>query len=54
MNKNQLDSLRKEKEVFSLVRGEYVVKAVWTFIHKNNICFVMEYMHGGDLGNLIK
>lgn len=53
MNKNTLSSLKKENEILSKVQGDYVVKAVYTFTHESYICFVLEYMIGGDLGNII-
>lgn len=30
------------------------MRAVWTFIHLNYICFVMEYLNGGDLGSKLE
>lgn len=54
MNKNHLDSIKKENDIFDSVRGNYVVRAVWTFIHLNYICFVMEYLNGGDLGSKLE
>lgn len=33
---------------------ETVVKALMKFLHENYICFVMEYMIGGDLGSIIE
>lgn len=54
MSKNHLESLKKEQEVFSLLNGDFVVKAIFTFSHENYICFVMEYMIGGDLGSLLE
>lgn len=54
MTKNHLDSLKKENQIFGVVSGDFVVKAVFTFIHENYICFVMEYMYGGDLGSLLE
>ncbi len=53
-NKNQIDSLKKEKEIFGLVSNEFVVKAMFTFAHETYICFVMEYMRGGDLSSLLE
>lgn len=53
MNKNHLESLKKENDILSKVQGDYVVKAVYTFTHESYICFVMEYMLGGDLGSII-
>lgn len=54
MSKNHLDSLKKEQQVFSLLHGDFVVKALFTFSYENYICFVMEYMMGGDLGSLLE
>lgn len=54
MNKNHLDSLKKENQIFKLVDGDFVVKAVFTFTYEIYICFVMEYMLGGDLGSQLE
>lgn len=54
LSKNHLDSLKKEQQVFSLLHGEFVVKALFTFSYENYICFVMEYMMGGDLGSVLE
>ena len=51
--KNHLNSLKKEKEIFSLVEGDFVIKAHFTFTYEYFICFVMEYLKGGDLSSLI-
>ena len=53
MNKNHLDSLKKENQIFGVISNNFVVKAVFTFIHENYICFVMEYLYGGDLSSLL-
>lgn len=54
MGKNQLDSLKKEQQVFGVVTGEYVVKAIFSFVHETFLCIVMEYMKGGDLSSLLE
>lgn len=54
MNENRILSLEAEKNVFKLLQGDYVVKAVFTFTHENYICFVMEYVIGGDFGSLLE
>lgn len=54
MSKNHLDSIKNENEIFGQLNGEFVVKAVFTFVYKNFICFVMEYMIGGDLGSQLE
>lgn len=54
MSKNHLDSITKENEIFRQLNGELAVKAVFTFVYQNFICFVMEYMIGGDLGSQLE
>ena len=54
MGKNQLDSLKKEAQVFGVVSGEYVVKAIFSFVHETFLCIVMEYMKGGDISSLLE
>lgn len=48
-----MESLQTENEIFGMVLGDEVVKAVFTFVHNNCICFVMEYIRGGDLSVLL-
>lgn len=54
MSKNNMDLLRKENQIFTMISGEFVVKALFTFTYETYICFVMEYMHGGDLGSYLE
>ena len=53
MGKNQLDSLKNEAEVYGVISGDYIVKAIFSFIHETFLCIVMEYMIGGDLASLL-
>ena len=53
MNKNQLDSLKAESEVFDRITNEFVVKSYFRFTHETFICFVMEYMYG-DFSQVLK
>lgn len=48
MERNQIESLTAERTVFGVLMGDFVVKAIWTFKHKTFLCFVTEYMRGGD------
>ncbi len=48
-----LEMLRNEKEILSLIQGDYVVNSYFTFIHENFMCFCMEYLPNGDLANLL-
>ena len=53
MNKNKLDSLKAESEVFDRIYNEFVVKSYFRFTHETFICFVMEYMYG-DFAQILK
>ena len=54
MSKNNLNLLQKESEILTILKGKCVVRAVYSFTHETYLCFVMEYMHGGDLGVIIE
>jgi len=54
MNRNNLDSLKKEKKVFQVLKGNWVVKALFTFVHENYLCIVMEFLIGGDFGAILE
>mmetsp|Transcript_17183 Transcript_17183/g.15068 ORF Transcript_17183/g.15068 Transcript_17183/m.15068 type:complete len:112 (+) Transcript_17183:592-927(+) len=50
---NNIDSLKNEKEIFKMLKGNWFVKAVFTFVHENYFCIVMDFMSGGDIGGLL-
>jgi len=52
-NTKELESLRKENKIFGLAKEDFVVRALFTFTHETYICFVMEYMFGGDFGDIL-
>jgi len=54
MERNQIQALWAERDVFSVLKGDFVVKAIWTFRYKSFLCFVMEYMIGGDFGYILE
>lgn len=54
MQSNQIESLVKERQVFEKIRGDFAVKAFWTFKYKSYLCFVMEYMIGGDFASILQ
>lgn len=37
-----------------MLRGDYVVNCVFTFVHDQFICFILEYMMGGDFSHTIE
>ena len=53
LTNNHLNMLKHENDIFKMIKGEMFVNAIFTFSYKNFICFVMEYMYGGDLGALL-
>lgn len=48
IDKNYMKNLLAEKNIFEIISGEYVVKAFYSFLHEHYLCFVLEYMMGGD------
>lgn len=50
---NRLNSLKAEKDIYQQLEGDFVVKAIWTFQHDNLICFVTEFMVGGDFNKML-
>lgn len=51
MKEHELNNIVNERDVFSLVQNEFCVNALGTFVYKTLVCFVIEYMPGGDLFN---
>lgn len=54
MNKNKLEDLKTESKIFDCISSEFVVNAYFKFTYESFICFVMEYLNGGDFGHLLK
>lgn len=54
MSKNKLEDLKTESKIFDCISSEFVVNAFFKFTYETFICFVMEYMNGGDFGHLLK
>lgn len=54
VDSNFMENLVNERNIFQIVSGEHVVTAFYSFIHKNYVCFAMEFMPGGDFGDLMK
>ena len=40
--------------MFCKVKGNYIAKAIYCFTHKNFLIFILEYMEGGDFGDMLK
>jgi serine/threonine protein kinase len=54
MTPSNLASIKRERDIFQLLSGDFVVRAVFTFVYESFVCFVMEYMIGGDFGALLE
>ncbi|CAD8133840.1 unnamed protein product [Paramecium octaurelia] len=50
----QLDTLKAERNIFEILSGDFVVKAYYSFSHEQYLCFVQEYMVGGDFSHILK
>ena len=53
MNRNKEKSLKAESQIFDFITGDYVVRAIFKFTHENFLCFVMDYMEGGDFSYIL-
>ncbi|KAL4464873.1 hypothetical protein ABPG74_011434 [Tetrahymena malaccensis] len=53
LDKKYLETLQSEKNVFEVITGDWVVKAFYSFVHENYLCFVLEYMMGGDFNKIL-
>ena len=51
---SELQKIITERNIFGMLKGKAVVHAISTFLHKEFICFVMDYMPGGDLRGLLE
>ena len=49
IDKKELKNILNERKVFSLLKSNFCVSALGSFVYKSLICFVIEYVPGGDL-----
>ncbi len=54
ISQRQIQNLLTERDVCFMVNHEYVMKAYYSFLYKNNACFVVEFLQGGDLEKLLE
>ncbi|OAF64348.1 hypothetical protein A3Q56_07942, partial [Intoshia linei] len=50
---NKIEATMREKDMYSMMSYELIVKLVCTFQDANNLYFVLNYCHGGDLYTLL-
>ena len=52
--KNQVMNVKAERMILTRLDSPFVVKLFFSFQSKDNLYLVMEYLNGGDCGNLVK
>lgn len=52
-NKKDLKTLKAESRIYDVLSSDFVVKALFKFTYETFLCFVTEYMIGGDFGYLL-
>ena len=50
---NREDYIESEWNVFRQVNCEHIVRCFYTFNYSKYLCFVMEYLNGGDLSFIL-
>lgn len=53
IHKKELKSLQVESKILDVLDSDFVVTSFFQFTHETFLCFVMEYMWGGDFANLL-
>jgi hypothetical protein len=46
---SELTNIMNERDIFDLVQSEFCVNALGTFVYRSLVCFVIDFMEGGDL-----
>ena len=54
VEKDQEEFIKSEVSILQHQNSEYIVKLYYTFQNPKYLFFVMEYMVGGDFGNLLE
>ena len=52
-NVKELENLRRENKILGMIQEDFIAKAFMTFTHETYIFFVMEYIIGGDFGDIL-
>lgn len=52
--RDKLQQIINERNVFGMVRGDLVLHAISTFVHGQFVCFLMDFISGGSLEDLLK
>jgi serine/threonine protein kinase len=49
-----IKSLQNEISIMNVLEGEFLVQAYFSFVQRQSLCIVMEYLYGGDFRNLLE
>ena len=52
--KNLFNLVENEKTILNNINNDFVVKCYYSFSDQDYIYFVMEYLNGGDLSNILR
>jgi tRNA A-37 threonylcarbamoyl transferase component Bud32 len=47
-------NLKSEQSIYKALKGDFVVKALWSFNYSHFVCFVLELMPGGDISHSLE
>lgn len=53
-NKLNFSRIAEESRIYDVVTGDFIAKALFKFQFQNYLCFVMEYLPGGDFAALLE
>ena len=48
IRKNMVESVNNERNILALANNPFVVRFYYSFMSKENLYIVMEYLNGGD------
>ena len=53
-NKCNFSRIAEESRIYDVLTGDFIAKALFKFNFQNYLCFVMEYLPGGDFASLLE
>lgn len=49
-----METLKAESTIFSVLEGDFVAKAYYSFSHSDCLFYVLEYVKGGDFDKILR
>ena len=53
-SKNFIKTLKAEKDVFSIIEGDFIAKAYYSFSQADCLFYLLEYVKGGDFDRILR